>query len=49
LSAALVEWFEGGYYDKFIKQDFEPIAREIGCRSFQEDQIEDYTVLTFYQ
>ena len=35
LSAALVEWFEGEYYDKFIKQDFEPIAREIGRRSFQ--------------
>jgi ubiquinone/menaquinone biosynthesis C-methylase UbiE len=49
LSAALVEWFEGGYYDKFIKQDFESIAREIGCRTFEEDQIEECTVMCFYQ
>lgn len=45
---AVVEWFEGSYYDKFIKTDFKAIAGRIGCKSFEEDQIEDFTVLLFF-
>jgi ubiquinone/menaquinone biosynthesis C-methylase UbiE len=48
-SSAITEWIEGGYYDKFIQQDFKPIANEFECRSFQEDQIENCTVLIFYR
>jgi ubiquinone/menaquinone biosynthesis C-methylase UbiE len=48
LRMAIVEWFEGGYYDKFIKMDFEAIAHELGCRSFREEQIDECTVLSFF-
>ena len=48
LAAAVVEWMEGGYYDTFIKQDFSLIAQEIGCAKFEETEIEECMVLSFY-
>jgi ubiquinone/menaquinone biosynthesis C-methylase UbiE len=45
--AAIVEWMEGGYYEQFIKQDFGAVARDIGCRSFEETEIEECLVLSF--
>jgi ubiquinone/menaquinone biosynthesis C-methylase UbiE len=47
LSYAVVEWLEGSYYDQFIKYDFKHIADEMGCRSFEESEIEDCLVLKF--
>jgi ubiquinone/menaquinone biosynthesis C-methylase UbiE len=44
---AILEWFEGGYYDQFIRMDFSAIASEIGCTSFQEEQVRGFTILTF--
>jgi ubiquinone/menaquinone biosynthesis C-methylase UbiE len=49
LSVAIVEWMEGGYYDRFIHQDFAEMARQAGCRLLEETQMEDCTVLTFMQ
>ena len=48
LPIAIVEWFEGSYYDKFIKTDFNEVARQIGCKSFNEEEIDECMVLTFY-
>jgi hypothetical protein len=42
-----VEWLEGGYYDKFIRLDFAPVARNMGCRTFTEEEIEECMVLSF--
>jgi ubiquinone/menaquinone biosynthesis C-methylase UbiE len=47
LPAAIVEWLEGGYYDKFIRLDFAPVARDMGCRTFTEEEIEECMVLSF--
>lgn len=47
LAAAIVEWMEGGYYDRFIRQDFAAVARELGCASFEETEIEECMVLMF--
>jgi len=47
LGIAIIEWLEGSYYDQFIKIDFNSIAQEIGCNSFDETQIADCTVLFF--
>jgi len=44
---ALVEWFEGGYYDKFIKMDFAPVSASIGSSRLEEEQISECTVLVF--
>jgi ubiquinone/menaquinone biosynthesis C-methylase UbiE len=38
MSVAIVEWIEGGYYDKFIKTDFSKIADRIGAKKFEEKQ-----------
>lgn len=46
---ALVEWIEGSYYDTFIRTDFAPIARDIGASRFDEEQVEDCTVLVFWK
>jgi len=48
LGVAIIEWLEGGYYDKFIKLDFNSIARKLGCEQFEEAQIADCTVLFFH-
>jgi len=42
--ARLLWMVEGEYYDQDYQTNFEPIARKLGRRSFQEDQIEDCTV-----
>jgi len=47
-SAAVVEWFEGSFYDQFIKIDFKSLAERIGCKTFEEEQIENVTVLSFF-
>jgi ubiquinone/menaquinone biosynthesis C-methylase UbiE len=47
LPAAILEWLEGSYYDKFIKLDFAKTAVDIGCKSFAEDEIEECMILTF--
>jgi ubiquinone/menaquinone biosynthesis C-methylase UbiE len=44
---ALVEWIEGSYYDKFLKTDFNSIGKEIGAAYFEEEQIDECTVLLF--
>ncbi len=44
---AAVEWLEGGYYDRFIRTDFAPIARQIGAASFDETAFDECLVLTF--
>ena len=44
---ALVEWIEGGHYDQYLTVDFKTLAQDIGCRSFEEVQIEDCAVMTF--
>lgn len=46
---ALVEWIEGSFYDKFIRMDFVPIAREIGASRLDEEQIADCTVMVFWK
>lgn len=53
LSAAIVEWLEGGYYDTFIKTDFSRVAEDIGARKFEEKQIgfdsSNFSYLVFYK
>ena len=44
---AIIEWLEGGYYDVFIKQDFNRFAGMIGAKTSSEKQIEGCTVLIF--
>jgi SAM-dependent methyltransferase len=44
---AVIEWFEGGYYDTFIRQDFRRYADAIGAASFVEKQVKGCTVLIF--
>lgn len=38
LSVAIMEWMEGGYYDKFIKTDFSKVAEKIEVKKFEEKQ-----------
>lgn len=45
---AVVEWFEGSYYDQFIKYDFSSVMHDIGCQAFEEAETEDCMVLTLY-
>lgn len=47
LLTAIVEWIEGGYYDQFIRTDFQAVARAIGARGLDERQIADCTYLAF--
>ena len=45
---ALVEWFEGGYYDQFIGTDFGKLWPQTGAVSFSEDEIAQCRVMRFY-
>lgn len=47
LSEAIVEWIEGGYYDEFIRYDFNTMANQAGCRSFTEEPFKNCTLFTF--
>jgi ubiquinone/menaquinone biosynthesis C-methylase UbiE len=44
---AIAEWFEGSYYDQFIRIDFSAVATEIGAASFEELVLAKCMVLTF--
>ncbi len=44
---ALIEWFEGSHYDRFIRIDFAETARRIGAAEFEETEIRGCRVLTF--
>jgi ubiquinone/menaquinone biosynthesis C-methylase UbiE len=44
---AIAEWFEGSYYDQFIRMDFSAIAKAIGAGSFEELGLTRCMVLTF--
>lgn len=48
LTEAIIEWMEGSYYNKFITMDFAMIAKSMGCKSFEENQIANSSVLSFY-
>jgi hypothetical protein len=43
---ALVEWIEGGYYDRFIETDFSSVAKRIGV-SFEERNVGRCSVMIF--
>jgi ubiquinone/menaquinone biosynthesis C-methylase UbiE len=53
LKAAITEWFEGGYYDQFIKTDFAALAGKVGAQKFIEKQLSfesfDFSYLVFYK
>jgi ubiquinone/menaquinone biosynthesis C-methylase UbiE len=54
LFIAIIEWFEGSYYDKFIKINFSEIAATIGAEKFEEigffvKNKVDCTYLGFYK
>ena len=44
---ALVEWFEGGYYDQFIGTDFSGFHRQVGAMAFDDEEIATCRVMTF--
>ena len=44
---AIIEWLEGGYYDQFIKFDFEKVAAEVNCKSFNKVEFERCTLFMF--
>jgi ubiquinone/menaquinone biosynthesis C-methylase UbiE len=47
LMTAFIEWIEGSFYDKFIKLDFQSIAKDIGAKEFEESEIADSSVMIF--
>lgn len=47
LMEAVIEWFEGGYYDQFIKTDFEILWSQTGATSFKEEEIAECRVMRF--
>ncbi len=49
LPAAIVEWMEGSYYDRFIRLDFEKMAKEIGATGFLESQEDGLSFFAFYK
>ncbi len=48
-ATALVERLEGSWYDRFIRMDFEEVARQIGAARFEETEIAECLVLTFHR
>jgi SAM-dependent methyltransferase len=49
IATALVEWLEGGYYDTFIKQDFNYFAEMIGSSRFKEEEFDNCAVMMFWK
>lgn len=47
IGIALIEWFEGSYYDQFIRQDFVAMAESAGYSGVDEVAIDGSMVLTF--
>ncbi len=47
LGIAFFEWLEGSYYDQFIQTEFKEFSQEIGCKRFEEIEIEGLMVLHF--
>lgn len=44
---SLLEWLEGGYYDKYLKMDYREIAQRCNAREFDRDIREHCIVMTF--